>query len=122
MKKLAILLSIALSIPSFGVSTVHVALGTNNLAATYSTSFPQLTLSGLYYKAHLAIINGAASAICCDTETPSATVAPTAADGHELCAPASSFMVYDNINILKNVYCRSISGTLSSGTLDVQTW
>ena len=121
---LLIFARVGLGVPPVTIApyTIDVAMGTNNLAATYSTSFPQLALSAPYVTHHLAILNRQATGICCDVQTYSTSVAPSVSNGRELCVPGNYAMVYDDITVTKNVYCRSQSGTISSGNFTVQTW
>jgi hypothetical protein len=108
--------------PVFAVDGKLIDTSSTNLSATYTTSFPQLTLSGFYYKAHLKISNATAKWICCQMETPSTTVAPTAGDGHEQCVAPNSVEIYDVINLQRNVYCRSGGTALTTGLFAVAVW
>jgi hypothetical protein len=108
------------------VISSDIVPGTNNLAATYNTSYPQKTLTlgaNSNYYTHFSILDENATGVCCDLEDSSASVAPTVGDGHELCVAGSSYFAWDFISLNPYVYCRSASGTLSSGgTIHVQAW
>jgi hypothetical protein len=106
--------------------TVDIVPATNNLAATYNTSFPQQVIASLPhgYGAHFAIINENAVGVCCEISTGTASSAPSVGDGREMCVPAAWGFAWDNVSFAKgSVYCRSASGTLSSGgTIHIQVW
>jgi hypothetical protein len=118
-----LLLLMLLSLPCMAdVSSANVALSTNNLAATYNTSYPQLALTGLVSVSHLLVFNEAATDICMNVSNASATSAPTAGNGQEICMLANSSITLNNLGIYSNVYLRSTSGTLSSGTIRITVW
>jgi hypothetical protein len=123
MKKLVLFLSLFLGVSqAVAVPNIHINLASSNLGSSYTAVFPQLTLTGLVGKSHFGIVNTASGAVCCNTVTASPINPPSAADGGERCFPANSQAFLDFTQISANVYCRSLSGTLSTGTLDVWTW
>lgn len=121
MNKIALLFMV-LALPAFAVEGLPIDTSVNNLSATYNTSFPQLTLTGFHYKVHLKVANATLQWICCDTENFSTTVAPTAGNGHEVCVAPSSTESWDTINMLTNVYCRTIGSTLTTGIWAISAW
>ncbi len=122
MKKLLLLLAFLSVIPVFAADNTHVNCAGTPLGIAYTNVYPQLALTGLVAKSHLGIINSTANAICCNVVTPSPINPPSGGNGDERCFPAASFALLDFVSISANVYCRTLGGTTSSGTLDVWTW
>ena len=109
---------------SFGIDavvrTIAVNTAVNNLAATYNTSFPQLALTNLERKQHIAITNETGTKIYCQT-LAKAMVAPSPGDQSEVSVPGGSIKVFDDFTVGANVYCRGASA-ISSGTFTIETW
>jgi hypothetical protein len=105
-----------------GGPNMRVNTASNNLGSAYTAVFPQLTLTGLVAKSHFGIVNGTGSEICCNLVTPSPINPPTSGNDKEQCFPANSYALVDFTPISANVYCRSFSGTISSGVFSVWTW
>ena len=107
---------------AFAADNAQVNCAVNNLGPTYNITYPQLTLTGLVNKSHLAILNNTGNTICCNSVNPSPLNPPPSGGGNERCTPAGAYAALDFVTINANVYCRTQSGTTSSGTFAVWTW
>jgi hypothetical protein len=119
-----LLLFAALSFPAWGTNVI-INCGNTTLTTTYSTSSPSLAINQAQYKPNLAIFNDSTGRVCINTVTASTSVAPTAGDGNEHCIPATTFAIFDKINVntnLVNVYVRGDGGNCTSGIVDIDLW
>lgn len=105
-----------------GQPNARVNTASSNLGSSYTAVYPQLTLNGLVAKSHFGMVNNTASEICCNLVTPSPINPPSGGNNAEQCFPAGSYAFLDFTPISANVYCRSFSGTISSGVFSVWTW
>lgn len=113
--------------PSTGPS-VHIALGTTNLATTYSTSYPQLAITAPRdgYK-HAYVFNGCASAIAMTfTSGLNATgLAPSSSSAFQYYVPpmgSTGQGVVLDIAGGRNVWLRSDGSTCSSNDVIVDLY
>ncbi len=98
---------------------VVIDTSANNMGSAYNTTYPQLAIAGSGYGFHLGGSNTTANTVCCNTDDKSATVAPN----HDtVCIPSNGLKMWDNLQILGNIYCRSVEGTSSTGKVILETW
>jgi hypothetical protein len=100
----------------------HINCASTSLGSTYTAVFPQLAVTGLVSKSHFSIINNTTSAVCCNLVTASPLNPPSSGGSEERCFPANTYAFVDFTPIAANVYCRSLSGTISDGTIDIANW
>lgn len=100
----------------------HINAASTNVGSTYAATFPSLAVTGLVAKSHFSVINNTTSAICCNLVTASPINPPSANNAEERCFPANTYAFVDFTSISANVYCRSLTGTITDGTIDIAAW
>ena len=123
MKKIVAAFLLLVTVTSFAAHTSRVVyLSAQPLVSTYNSTFPQLIMSALSFKNSWSASNTSAQTVCCNTERVSYVSAPTTTSNNELCVASNSVQTFEKQGAIKNVFCRSVSQTASSGILILNAW